>query len=206
MLQTKGPPNEHDTFETVNVDDPSSFDLLESVPETTQPVYQLETRSEQVFSAEHLHYIFKDSKLLLQFTGFLSSHRPKSVRTLDYYLNALKALRAIEYANSVADALPPIAEHQFTRRACDKTVNAALQEKAEKAFELLVKNDLPAWVTFTWTQLASASIQRRVTGTLAPHLREASEGLAEVFCLSDPNRPDNPLVFSSEGKSPTIEI
>lgn len=36
-------------------------------------------------------------------------------------------------------------------------------------------------------------------GTLAPHLREASEGLAEVFCLTDPSRPDNPIVFASEG-------
>lgn len=38
-------------------------------------------------------------------------------------------------------------------------------------------------------------------GTLAPHLREASEGLAEVFCLTDPSRPDNPIVFASEGGS-----
>lgn len=36
-------------------------------------------------------------------------------------------------------------------------------------------------------------------GTLPPHLREASEGLAEVFCLTDPSRPDNPIVFASEG-------
>jgi len=33
---------------------------------------------------------------------------------------------------------------------------------------------------------------------LAPHLREASEGLAEVFCLTDPSRADNPIVFVSE--------
>ena len=34
----------------------------------------------------------------------------------------------------------------------------------------------------------SLSISRRITGTLAPHLRDASEGLAEVFCLTDPSR------------------
>lgn len=35
-------------------------------------------------------------------------------------------------------------------------------------------------------------------GTLPPHLREQSEGLAEVFCLTDPSRSDNPIVFASE--------
>lgn len=27
-----------------------------------------------------------------------------------------------------------------------------------------------------------------------------SEGLAETFCLSDPARHDNPILFASEGK------
>lgn len=35
-------------------------------------------------------------------------------------------------------------------------------------------------------------------GTLPPHLKEQSEGLAEVFCLTDPSRSDNPIVFASE--------
>lgn len=28
-----------------------------------------------------------------------------------------------------------------------------------------------------------------------------SEGLAETFCLSDPARHDNPILFASEGES-----
>lgn len=47
-------------------------------------------------------------------------------------------------------------------------------------------------------RVASTAIRRRITGTMPPHLREQNEGLAEVFCLTDPSRSDNPIVFSSE--------
>lgn len=46
--------------------------------------------------------------------------------------------------------------------------------------------------------VVSSSIKRRIMGTLTPDLRAQSEGLAEVFCLTDPSRQDNPIVFSSE--------
>lgn len=161
-------------------------------------MYALEQRSEQLFSAEHLRTIFEDPKLLLKFTGFLNSHRPKSIPILIYYLDALKALRAINYANAIAEALEPIKGQKFTDEVAKPTNNTALEEKANRAFDVLVQEDLPAYIAHIWIQVVSVSIQRRITGTLAPHLREASEGLAEVFCLTDPSRTDNPIVFASE--------
>ena len=79
------------------------------------------------------------------------------------------------------------------------SANVALEHKANQAFDALVREDLPAYVTQMYIQIVSLSISQRITGVLAPHLREASEGLAEVFCLTDPSRPDNPIVFASEG-------
>ena len=69
-----------------------------------------------------------------------------------------------------------------------------------------MRDDLPAYITYMYIQIVSASISQRISGVLAPHLREASEGLAEVFCLTDPSRPDNPIVFASEGTVPCIVI
>jgi PAS domain S-box-containing protein len=161
-------------------------------------MYAMEKRAEQLFSSEHLRTIFSDPKLLLKFTGFLNSHRPRSIAILIYYLDALKALRAINYANAIAEALDPIKGQDFTEQVAEPTRNIALEEKADHAFEILAMEDLPAFISHTWIQVVSVSIQRRITGTLAPHLREASEGLAEVFCLTDPSRPDNPIVFASE--------
>ncbi|EME49608.1 hypothetical protein DOTSEDRAFT_118302 [Dothistroma septosporum NZE10] len=199
-LQTKGPDNSDAQYlEPVLEDDPRSWDLVGPASEE-QPtgMYALEQRSEQLFSAEHLRTIFDDPKLLLKFTGFLNSHRPKSIPILIYYLDALKALRAINYANAIAEALEPIKGQGFTDEVARPTNNTALEEKANRAFDVLVQEDLPAYIAHIWIQVVSVSIQRRITGTLAPHLREASEGLAEVFCLTDPSRTDNPIVFASE--------
>jgi hypothetical protein len=180
-------------------DDPRSWDLIEPVDvDGPTGMYALEKRAEQMFSSEHLRAIFNDPKLLLKFTGFLNSHRPGSIAILIYYLDALKALRAINYANAIAEALDPIRGQDYTQQVAEPTRNLALEEKADRAFEMLAVEDLPAFISHTWIQVVSVSIQRRITGTLAPHLREASEGLAEVFCLTDPSRPDNPIVFASE--------
>ena len=200
-LQTKGPDNSDvQQLEPVLEDDPRSWNLVDPIDESDGPtgMYAMERRAEQLFSSEHLRTIFNEPKLLLKFTGFLNSHRPRSIAILIYYLDALKALRAINYANAIAEALDPIHGQDFTEQAAEPTRNLALEEKADRAFEILAMEDLPAFIAQTWVQVVSVSIQRRITGTLAPHLREASEGLAEVFCLTDPSRSDNPIVFASE--------
>jgi PAS domain-containing protein len=187
------------TLEPVIEDDPSSWDLVGPPPvEVEQGIYALEKRADQLFSSEHLRVIFEDPKLLLKFTGFLNTHRPQSIPILIYYLDALKAIRAIGYANAIAEALEPIQGQGFTNVVAKPTINTALEDKANQAFDVLVQEDLPAYIAHTWIQVVSVSIQRRITGTLAPHLREASEGLAEVFCLTDPSRADDPIVFASE--------
>ena len=118
---------------------------------------------------------------------------------LIYYLDALKALKAIAYANAIAESLEPIPGCEFSISTAKQTVNEDLERKADQAFEAMVRHDLPAYITHIYIQTVSLSITRRISGTLPAHLQEASEGLAEVFCLTDPSRPDNPIVFASEG-------
>jgi hypothetical protein len=198
-LQNKSA-SEEDRLSPLMEDDPKSWDLVApQEPSTGRKQYSLEDRSDQLFSKQHLQAIFADTATLLRFTSFLNSARPGSVPTLIYYLDALKALRAISYANAVAEALEPINGLEFTENPARPTVNAVLEEKANQAFDVLVRNDLPAFITHIFTQVVTVSISKRVTGNLSPMLREASEGLAEVFCLSDPSRTDNPIIFASEG-------
>lgn len=199
-LQQKGNTEDGDRLSPLLEDDPKSFDLISAPTENERRLFSLETRSEQLFSKEHLEAIFQDTASLLRFTSFLSIARPKSVPVLIYYLDALKALRAINYANAVAEALGPIDGLDFTQTGARPTINTVLEEKANQAFDELVRNDLPAFITHVFTQVVSVSISKRVTGNLPPLLREASEGLAEVFCLTDPSRADNPIIFASEGK------
>lgn len=198
-LQQRGAVDDEDRLSPLLEDDPQSFDLVAPV-ENERRQSSLEDQSELLFSRQHLQAIFNDTPSLLRFTSFLSAARPQSIPILIYYLDALKALRAISYANAVAEALEPIEKLAFTENPARATVNAVLEEKANQAFDVLVRDDLPAFITHVFTQVASVSISKRVTGNLPPMLREASEGLAEVFCLTDPSRTDNPIIFASEGR------
>ncbi|KAL9614652.1 MAG: hypothetical protein Q9167_000857 [Letrouitia subvulpina] len=199
-LQAQSALEDYDQMRPLSGDVMGSFDLV-APAESNRRAFSLETRSEQLFSHDHLRVIFSNPTLLLRFTAFLSTHRPQSVPVLIYYLDALKALKAIKYANAIAEALSPIPSHGFTAMPPKATVNLALEGKAAEAFDVLVKEDLPAYITHLYIQIVSLSVSQRITGVLAPHLREASEGLAEVFCLTDPSRPDNPIVFASEDES-----
>ena len=191
--------SDDDQLEPVAEDDPADYNLVAPADERrAHQSFSLEARGEQMFSREHLQAIFTDPALLLKFTSFLGSYRRQSVPTLIYYLDALKAIRAINYANAVSEALDPLESLDFTQTMPASTINERLEEKASSAFDVLVQEDLPAYITHCYINVVSVSIQRRITGTLPPHLREASEGLAEVFCLSDPSRSDNPIVFASE--------
>lgn len=202
-LQTSGNLDEEqrDAYEPINEDDPTSYDLVvPDRPETqTKASFSLEKQSQALFSKEHLQIIFGDPGFLLRFTSFLGLHRPQSVPILVHYLDSLKALRALHYANAILEGLDEVPGLDFTVGAVEPTANAALLKRATDAFDYLVREELPAYVTYEYIQIVSASITARISGLLAPHLREASEGLAEVFCLTDPSRPDNPIVFASEG-------
>ncbi|KAK5660109.1 hypothetical protein OQA88_13578 [Cercophora sp. LCS_1] len=177
--------------------EPGSFDLL--APSTSHGgLYPLERLAEQLLSKQHLEGIFSDPLLLKEFSAFIRTFRPDSAPLLGYYFDSIKALKAIAYANSVIGTLKPLDGMEFSRRPGVLTRNKALKEKADLAFQALVDEELPAFITQTWIRMASRSIEKRITGTLSPHLRQMSEGLAEVFCLTDPKREDNPVIFASE--------
>jgi hypothetical protein len=186
-------------YEPALDDNPASYDLLAPTEFDPSKAYSLEKRALLLFSQAHLQVIFNDPALLFRFTAFLTSHRTESLPLLVYYLDTLKAIRAIHYANAISEGLDPVKGHDFTTQPLGCTSNQGLEERAKQAFELLAREDLPAYITHRYMQVVTLSIAKRVTGALESHLREASEGLAEVFCLTDPAKPDNPIVFASEG-------
>ena len=189
-----------DCFSPLQEDDPSSFDLISPKENLGDMRLGLEKKAELLFSHDHLTEIFADPKLLFKFTSFLSSARPKSMLLVQYYLDSLKAIKAVNYANAVYKALEPRSSHKYTESSPQPTLKAILEENMNHAFDAMLRDDLPAYVASTYVQVVSVSIQQRITGTMAPRLRDASEGLAEVFCLTDPSRTDNPIIFASEGE------
>ncbi len=62
-----------------------------------------------------------------------------------------------------------------------------------------MRDDLPAFVAYIYVRTVDVALVERVTGREDPSSNSIADGLAEVFVLSDPSRPDNPIVFTSEG-------
>ena len=176
---------------------------LDAPLEVKENFLSAETLSELLFCKEHLESIFAHASLLLKFTTFLSVYRPDSIPTLLYYLDARKALRAIAYANAVAQKLESLPGHTFSESQIDPLYFAQLEEKAEKAFGVLIEQDLPAYVTHLYvhavkTNLSKPSAVGIQSKSTVPSSQGGPEGLAEVFCVTEPSRPDNPIVFVSE--------
>lgn len=181
-------------------DSPSSND------NATELVAPLEKRSELLFSREHLQLILADSILSLKFSDFLRTYRPDSVPILAYYLDAIKALKTIRYAEAIIKGLEPIPGHAFTAEANSATMAWVVEDKADRALDVLVKDDLPAFIAYIYVRTVDVALVDRVTGNEDLGSCGVADGLAEVFVLSDPSRPDNPIVFTSEGNrcaSPT---
>lgn len=162
-------------------------------------VAPLEKRSELLFSREHLQLVLADSTLSLKFSDFLRTYRPDSVPILAYYLDAIKALKTIRYAEAIIKGLEPIPGHAFTAEANSATMAWVMEDKADRALDVLVKDDLPAFIAYIYVRTVDVALVDRVTGNEDLGSRGVADGLAEVFVLSDPSRPDNPIVFTSEG-------
>ncbi|KAI0552523.1 hypothetical protein F4679DRAFT_592078 [Xylaria curta] len=177
--------------------DPASFDLV-APPEAHEPQYSVEAKSELLLSAEHLRIIFNDPRHMQKFTDFLYTLKPESVPLLNYYLNLVKASKAISYANAIIGDLARVNRTPSSELPLAEAIGKSLMVRANETFGVLAQEELPAYVTHVWTRIVSITIKQRITNTLPSNLRDLSEGLAEVFCLTDPSRDDNPIVFASE--------
>lgn len=189
----------------LSVGDPTqNFDLRPPPP--NKPTKFLDTLGEDLLSGEHLSAILCDPSYFLRFTAFLNRYKPQSAPILIQYLEGQKAIKAIEYANALAQTmkLGPGDSNQTAYPAA--SVDPRFEANSKEAFEKLVTEALPAYVTHCLVKVVTESMVREITGTTMPIMRELVGGLAEVFCLSDPSAEGNPIVYASEGKPSHLAI
>ncbi|KAF2207239.1 hypothetical protein CERZMDRAFT_28687, partial [Cercospora zeae-maydis SCOH1-5] len=179
--------------------DPKSFSIFRPMERNMgSGKYSLEERAEQLFSADHFRIIFGDAKSLSLFSAYLRVYRPTRAGLLAYFWDALKAIRAMNYARSIMQQLSENDTPAIVTNPPSVSVDDKLSEAASEIFEELLREDLPAYVCYIYTRVVSTSIERRITGALSTRLRDPSNGLAEVFVLSDPSQAGNPIVLASE--------
>lgn len=176
-------------------DNIQNFDL--KPPPPNSKVKNIDTLSEQLFSGDHLRVILQDPSFFLRFTAFLNRYRPHSAPVLVRYLEAQKAMKAVEYANALAETIKPTpGEHSSPCPAA--SVDPRFEARSKRSFESLVNEALPAYITNCLTKVVTESMVREITGQGMPVMRELVGGLAEVFCLADPSIKDCPIVYASE--------
>lgn len=204
-MQEINPYDGAEEFNPVN-EEGACYDLIAPWDGVDAPLHQLERLTDVMFGTEHMLSILNNSRYLARFREFLLEERPRSISTLTYYLNAAKALKAIEYANALvrlSTDVPPAAVQavQEANEPVSTTVNKVLERRVEDALRALTAEELPAFITSRCIAITSKIVEERVRGTLPMKFRETSNALAEVFCLTDPSRPDNPIIFASEDMS-----
>ncbi|KAJ5923646.1 PAS-associated C-terminal [Penicillium verhagenii] len=200
LLQATNPNDGAEEFHPIDEDDEDcSFDLVAPYEGDGEPMHTLERQADTMFSSEHMLVILKNPRHLARFREFLLKERPKSIPVLTYYLNACKALKALEYANSLIrlSVLLPPGGVEEAKEPVEVSINSALEARVQDGLNALTAEELPAFITSTCINITSKVVEERVRGTLPEKFQGTSDALGEVFCLTDPSRPDNPIIFAS---------
>ena len=176
-------------------EDEPSYDLKPPPPSVSHD--NAESLAVRVFSVDHLDLILRDHALASRFTRFLNQYRPQHTPTLIRYIETKKAMKAVEYANAIAEQIPTAAGHPpYVAAMLDDRFEA----KSKRTVEDLVEVALPAYITHRLVTLVTDTLVKEITGNSAPIMRELVPSLAEVYCVTDPSIADNPIVYASEGE------
>lgn len=179
-------------------DEAGAYDLKPPPPSVRHE--NIEELAGRLYSADHLDLILRDQNSGPRFIRFLNEFKPQHAKILTHYLEAKKAITAIQYANAIADQIPALPGEAPHIAA---TLDEAFEEKSQKIVEDLVEEALPAYLTHRLVSQVTDVMVKEITGNGTPLMRELIPSLAEVYCISDPSLPDNPLVYASEGVSIT---
>jgi len=177
-------------------DNATSYDLKPPPPSVS--LNNIESLAVRFFSADHLNVILRDQALSHRFSRFLHRYKPQFEPLMKEYLETQKVISAVEYANAVADQIHPTGG-QPTYAAV--SLDEGFENRAQDMVEELVMEALPAYVTHRLTQFATENLVKEITGQGTPLMREMIPSLAEVYCVTDPSLPDNPIVYASDGRS-----
>ncbi len=165
-------------------------------PTVPSPSPTLEFLIELLYSPGYLDTLTSDPQLLPLFTNFLARYQPSIAPLVPQYLQLHKVAKAIAYANAVAAAIPNKGDENGREEAV--ILSAAFKARSEDIYHTLLTIALPAWISYSVIKTSTICLTAEITGHHAsPFTRDLIRGLSEVFCLTDPNKPDNPIIYAS---------
>jgi len=169
--------------------DADGYGLGSSGDQSFVPSVDIEALADRLFSIDHLKVILQSPAYFPRFQNFLTRYRPEVAQTLKRYLDVQKALAATKYANALAESLWPglvaaVPDIEFER-------------KLDTAFATLTNEALPGYITHRMSALVTEILVKEITGQSVPVMKGLVNGLAEVYCLTDPRIHDNPIIYAS---------
>ncbi|MCJ1319682.1 hypothetical protein MMC15_005018 [Xylographa vitiligo] len=176
---------------------PQSFDL--APPPPNRRLTTIDTLYERLFSEDHLYLILSDPTHFVRFTTFIHKYRSQTALLLTRYLETQKAIKAVEYANAIANTIQPLPQDHSTFQPCAAALlDVRFEARSKRAFEILLNEGLTSYVTRVLVDAVTDTLIKEITGNTMPIMRDLVGGLAEVFCLTDPSLKDGPIVYASE--------
>lgn len=154
-----------------------------------------------LLSQGYLNVMTSEPQLLARFAAFLDRYKPDASHVVLRYVETQKVVKAVQYANAVAASLVTdrIEEKGSAGEEEAAVLSSSFLSSSRDAFNTLVNDALPAWVTYSLVRTAAACLTAEITGRHSnPLTRGLVGGLSEVFTITDPNQEDNPIIYASE--------
>jgi PAS domain S-box-containing protein len=153
----------------------------------------------KMFSVEHLQLILLDRAFSTRFATFLQKYKPEYHPILQRYQATQKARAAVEYANAIAQGLPFLSKDSIGGDLTPAaTFHDTFQSRSSTAESILVEQALPAYLTYRLVSMTTENLVKEITGQNIPLMQDMIRNIAEVYCLTDPSQPDNPIIYASE--------
>ena len=161
----------HPALPAQSTDDTDDFDLRPQPRKKKKPS-SLDVLSESLFSGGHLDTILQEPQLFARFTAFLNRYRPQVVPVLVRYLEIQKAIKAVEYANAVAQSLAPLPSEGSSKKDVTAAhIDSSFGAMRQSAFEQLLSEALPAYVTYNLIKVATEIMVNEITGRSTPIMK-----------------------------------
>jgi PAS domain-containing protein len=177
-------------------EDTQSYDLR---PPTLPKRYSLgiENTVDSLYGEQHLQIILKDKKLRREFVAFLEQRLPSQMVHMVRLSENEKAIAAITYANAIAQAQRPMTGSQ--QPAVAAIISDQFVQDGQRAFGMLLAEGLPAYIAHVLTNEAMKYMEKQIPRIRLSQMdQQPVKGISEVFCLTDPNMKDHPIIYASK--------
>jgi PAS domain-containing protein len=196
LVKSKGAADRKHEGEQAIEEDIQSYDLR---PPPMPKRYSLgiESTIDLLYGETHLQSILKDKKLRGEFVTFLAQRVPSQMVHMIRLSDNEKAIAAITYANAIAQTQRPMTGSQ--QPAVAAVISEQFQQDGQRTFGMLLAEALPAYIAHVLTNEVMRHMEKQVPRMRTSHMdQQPVKGISDVFCLTDPNMKDHPIIYASK--------